>query len=277
MYEWERPEVEALLRDLVANLDAKESCADLEVRMSRGADALYSTHFCAARTQPYNLGMVTLKRCTTVATDKRHDIVDGQQRLTTLSLVLAAVRQYVKDQSAKGVVQVCALHAWRRADAARARVDELEIALQQKASSIYGRLAGPRVVVWTEATAAYARILEAKEPIDWTDASYARLLTSNAAKRMKDSVECVLEFLQDINDDALVTQLSQYILLKTEFTVSSTTDQALAVQVFRSQTGRGKARVETCACHMRVPHACAASACRTRLQHAYARVHNMRR
>lgn len=46
--------------------------------------------------------MLTLKRHSVHANDKKHDVVDGQQRLTTLTLVLAAVQQYVKDPEHKG-------------------------------------------------------------------------------------------------------------------------------------------------------------------------------
>jgi hypothetical protein len=46
-----------------------------------------------------------------------------------------------------------------------------------------------------------------------------------------------------------VHQLAQYILFRCEFAVSITGDQGLAVQVFRSQTGRGKVRTRMWCTH----------------------------
>jgi hypothetical protein len=53
-------------------------------------------------TQAYNLGTLTLKRCSLTPNDKRHDVVDGQQRLTSLSLIIAAVKQHLDDAEANG-------------------------------------------------------------------------------------------------------------------------------------------------------------------------------
>ena len=200
VYAWGRTETEALLRDLEANLDA--SVEDPE------------------KLEPYNLGMLTLKRCSSSSlNDNRHDVVDGQQRLTTLSLIFAATKQYLKLPADK---------------------DEYTELLWQKGSSLQGTIEGPRLLLWPQAAAVYDKILKASEPIDWDEPQNKRLLNSEVAHLLKDNVECVLDFLASLNNDRLVIQLVQYILMRCEVAISVTCDQNLALQVFRAQTGKGK-------------------------------------
>jgi hypothetical protein len=122
-------------------------------------------------------------------------------------------------------------------------LDDYSAYLQQTGNKVAKRDAGPRIHVWRDARDAYEHILRTAGPLDWETEPEARALaaTSPAARRMVDNVAFVRRYLaEELKDAKLVHQLAQYILFRCEFAVSITSDQGLAVQVFRSQTGRGK-------------------------------------
>jgi hypothetical protein len=189
--------------------------------------------------QAYQLGMLTLKRWSTTSSDKRHDVVDGQQRLTTLSLILACVKQHLGREDA----------ADSERDGERRDVHaEYEDYLMQKPNKLARREAGPRLQVWLQARPLYAHALEARQPQDWAAAAGALTPKEVVAARMARNMGVIADYLRELRDDDKVEQLAQYILLRCEFAVSVTADQQLAVQVFRAQTGRGKVRM---CCHQR--------------------------
>lgn len=95
-------------------------------------------------------------------------------------------------------------------------------------------------MVWNQTAAAFGAILNAPTKLDWREDAYKELLRSDAARRLAKNVDTVHDFLAELADETLVLQLARYILFRCEFAVSTTSDQSLAVQVFRSQTGRGK-------------------------------------
>ena len=183
--------------------------------------------------------MLTLKRCTTTASDKRHDVVDGQQRLTTLTLVLAAVKHRVTLPETKGALARPLFARCRCLSDCERRAASLETYLRQTANAMAGTSAGPRIRVWQQAAPAFDAILRADAPINWRDEANSALLSYGPAIRMKENLETIQEFF-DERDAELVEQMAKYILFRCEFAVSTTSDQSLAVQVFRSQTGRGK-------------------------------------
>jgi hypothetical protein len=122
-------------------------------------------------------------------------------------------------------------------------LDDYSAYLQQTGNKVAKRDAGPRIQVWRDARDAYDHILRMAQPLDWETEPEARALAaaSPAARRMVDNVAFVRRYLaEELKDAKLVHQLAQYILFRCEFAVSITSDQGLAVQVFRSQTGRGK-------------------------------------
>jgi uncharacterized protein with ParB-like and HNH nuclease domain len=71
-YSWERDNVEQLLQDVW------DACENSE--------------------QEYFIGsLITIEK----ELDSRYEVVDGQQRLTTLNLILARLRDHIKDEAAR--------------------------------------------------------------------------------------------------------------------------------------------------------------------------------
>lgn len=229
-YAWTKKETEQLLHDIEANLDAKADTENLEVCDVHTSHARFARqrsdtirgcmYLTLPLLQPYNLGLLTLKRCTTKLSDKRHDVVDGQQRLTTLGLIISAVRQRSKDSKIK---------------------ESLLKRLHQTAEMFPRRESGPRLCVWHDTRAAYEAILYSNDVLQ-AGADCKILtphLTSPAALAMAENLATIHAYFDEL-DERVVEQFASYILLRCEFAVSITNDQTLALQVFRSQTGRGK-------------------------------------
>lgn len=92
------------------------------------------------------------------------------------------------------------------------------------------------------------RAVQEREPQDWAAVAAGLHDKEKVARRMAENLSVIATFLDDWKDDAKVEQLAKYIIRRCEFAVSVTTDQQLAVQVFRSQTGRGRVRARLALC-----------------------------
>ena len=82
-YSWSSEKAEALLNDLLGSLEDGKEIADID---------------------PYFLGCIVLIK----GDERRAEIVDGQQRLTTLTILLAALRSLVPPKIANGLtLRIC--------------------------------------------------------------------------------------------------------------------------------------------------------------------------
>lgn len=59
----------------------------------------------SSRDNEYFIGTIVLQEVEDVGTGKKYDIIDGQQRITTLQILLACLRDYVQDQGYKKPLQ----------------------------------------------------------------------------------------------------------------------------------------------------------------------------
>lgn len=79
-YSWERENIQQLLDDIVEAYEAHD--------------------------REYFIGsLITIER----NRDRLYDVVDGQQRLTTLNIIIARIRDHISDAAAKAVLQGCIL------------------------------------------------------------------------------------------------------------------------------------------------------------------------
>lgn len=105
-YSWERENTEALLDDLIASFEENES------------EYFIGTLICIHRG------------------DEIYEVVDGQQRLTTLSLIFAALKNLIKDSGVKEDLKKRILHANAYSD----KPEEPRLTVRKKEQELYKNL-----------------------------------------------------------------------------------------------------------------------------------------
>lgn len=194
-YEWDTSDMDNLLTDLLEKLPENTDNPKL-------ADSL-------------ELGNVTLrKHITRDGSSNVTDVVDGQQRLTSLSLILAKLKQKLESENEEQMGK------------------EISRYLLQEKDFALGREPGPRIMVKKDLKKLY-------ESLVMGSAFGEHHTMSEQEQRLLDNARWVEDYLKDMDTNYAV-KFYVYLIQRCYFLVQQTSDIKMAFQIFRSQTGRGK-------------------------------------
>jgi hypothetical protein len=191
-YAWQREQGEELLDDLLAFLgDSADPVSDLN---------------------PYFLGSIVI-----IKEDHKPeaDVVDGQQRLTTLAILLSAIRSLLKDDDAKGLTQ----YIYEKGNPIEETSDRFRLTLRERDASFF------RDNVQKEGQIDKLRALD---PATLKD----------SRRNIQQNAVLLLDRLNALSDDKR-KRLAQFIVKQCLLVVVSTPDFDSAYRVFSILNSRG--------------------------------------
>jgi uncharacterized protein with ParB-like and HNH nuclease domain len=188
-YAWEREHVDALLGDI--------------------ADAIKS------RESEYFLGSIVV----TGPEEARYEVVDGQQRLTTISLLIAAIKDIFADQGDDEVVASVKTEFLSSTDR-RTKEREPKLVLNEVDNELY------------------------QELIDRIDKVDQSKFTRQSHKRLIDAANAVLEYMRKVCDDSLdpeddLHKWLDYLESNLKVIVVTAPDDSNAFVIFETLNDRG--------------------------------------
>ena len=167
--------------------------------------------------QPYFLGSVVLVRVSPGS--KEHEVIDGQQRLTTLTLLLCVLRELSENEKMKVSLEV---FVWQQANLARGTEEVFRVHLRERDSDFFQeRIQKPGRL---------REFLDAGKDTRWTESQ----------QRMFENADHLWKALHnDILDDDQRNKLAQFVIQKCYLVVISASDTSAAHRIFRVLNTRG--------------------------------------
>lgn len=178
-----------------------ELLSDLQSAMKRG------------NTMPYFLGSIVMIQ---VDDGKRHELIDGQQRLTTLTMLLCVARDLALTESDR---------------------EQIDKYIAQRADKYEGTAESPRLLVRERDRKTFEEWVQQQGGTSEVTAETSQW-KNDSQQRMAENVEFLRESLEKLGTDdrdALVTFIVQYCYL----IVATTTDRESAYRMFSVLNSRG--------------------------------------
>ena len=165
--------------------------------------------------QPYFLGSIVLVN---VSPDsKEHEVIDGQQRLTTLTLLLCVLRELSENEEMKNSLEE---FVWQQANLAKGTEEVFRVHLRDRDGEFFQeRIQKPGRL---------KELIDAGKDTRWKDSQ----------QRMLENADHLWKFL-DCIDDGQRTRLAQFIIQKCYLVVISASDTSSAHRIFRVLNTRG--------------------------------------
>lgn len=158
----------------------------------------------------YFLGSIVLIKGTT----PEADVVDGQQRLTTLTLLLAAIRTNI-DANLRGEITK---YLYEKGNTFTGTKDRFRLTLRKRDTEFFQR--------YVQREAGFEQLL------------LLATIESDSQKNLRDNAAYFQKELQKINERARI-ELGQFILQRCYLVTVSTPDQASAYRIFSALNSRG--------------------------------------
>ena len=167
--------------------------------------------------QPYFLGSVVLVRVSSGS--KEHEVIDGQQRLTTLTLLLCVLRELSENEKMKDSLNE---FVWQQANLARGTEEIFRVHLREKDSAFFQE----RI----QKSGKLREFLDDGKDPRWTESQ----------ERMFENADHLWKALDNNNlDDEQRDNLAQFIIQKCYLVVISASDTSAAHRIFRVLNTRG--------------------------------------
>jgi hypothetical protein len=160
---------------------------------------------------PYFLGSIVLIKD---ESSPDSDIVDGQQRLTTLTLLLSAIRANVADKHAGDITQLI----YEKASRILGSQDRFRLTLRPRDREFFQQ--------YVQREGGYAKLLELGH------------LASDSQRRLRDNARLFHERLAGISEDARI-RLAEFIVTRCFLVVVATPDLDSAYRIFSVLNSRG--------------------------------------
>lgn len=164
------------------------------------------------RTAPYFLGSIVLVKA---ETDPEAEVVDGQQRLTTLTILLSALRERVSPQL----------------------IESLDKRLFQKGDAIKGTIDQPRLTLRERDHEFFEKHLQTREGIE----SIRRLSLDglpDAQRNLVENARLFMDRLENLGAD-VCDELARFVVMRTFLVTVSTQDFDSAYRIFTVLNERG--------------------------------------
>lgn len=189
-YSWTTDQARELIEDLLAYVEANAGPV--------------------AEMPPYFLGSIVLIK----GDSPDADVVDGQQRLTTLTLLLSAVRANVKNELRSQITK----RLYEQGDTFAGTEDRFRLTLRERDAEFFQR--------FVQRDGGYGDLLTQEEEL------------TDSRRNLRDNARLFQQRLEDMDESARIS-LAQFILQRCYLVVVSTPDENSAYRIFSVLNSRG--------------------------------------